>query len=176
MLGHREAILVRDGKLTLNPLYCQVDVHTFEHHLHAVAALLAANPSVDALVQAADRLNDLYRQGFLPDEPDWPWLLACRNRYKRKFLRGLTTIAQALQTASAGQRAIALYERAIEHDPLSEDLYRGLIGCHAALGHHAEALAACLHCEELLACALGVAPACDTRALCEKFMGRKADL
>lgn len=172
MLGREEALLVQDGKVSVNPQCCQLDTQTLERHLKSVDAQLTASPQVPALEQCAAQLCDLYGNGFLPDDEDQPCIFSAHEQWKRKFLRRLTPIGQAFEAVAEFRLAIKLYERGLEHDPLAEELYRSLMACHATIGQIADAIAACQRCQDMLARALGTTPSCETRALLDKILSQ----
>jgi DNA-binding SARP family transcriptional activator len=68
------------------------------------------------------------------------------------------------QQGSTGE-AIDLYLRAIEADPLTEDIYRCLMSCYASEGRRAEAIESYRRCRQMLSVVLGVAPSAETEAL-----------
>lgn len=61
--------------------------------------------------------------------------------------------------------ATDIYQRAIDLDNLSEDIYQRLIFCLKQLGKDAEALNAFRRCRDMLSIVLGVAPSRETKAL-----------
>jgi DNA-binding SARP family transcriptional activator len=63
------------------------------------------------------------------------------------------------------ERALARYQRGLEHDDLVEAFYQRVIACYAALGRRAEGLNAYARCSERLLEALGVAPSEQTKSL-----------
>ena len=79
---------------------------------------------------------------------------------RRTHDRGL-----ALEHAGETEKALALYEAAMSHDPLAEDLYRGAIRCHLAAGRAADALRVYRRCREQLSIVLGVSPSAATSKL-----------
>jgi DNA-binding SARP family transcriptional activator len=91
--------------------------------------------------------------------------VAPRERLRSKFLRHTARLASHLAAAQRWSEAAECYERGLEADDLAEELYRGLMECHRALGRRAEALAVYQRCRRALAAGLGVEPSPATEAL-----------
>ena len=88
----------------------------------------------------------------------------------------MTLIGRAFEAAEEWQRAIELYERGLEHDPLAEHLYCRLMVCQGALSYFADARHTCQRCQDMFAQTLGTAPSCETRALLEKILAPSPNL
>ena len=61
--------------------------------------------------------------------------------------------------------AITLYHRALESDPLAEELYRQLMRCYQRAGRHTEAVGVYRRCRDMFSILLGVAPADGTTVI-----------
>ena len=153
LLGGEQAVIVSEGKASLNPDWCWVDAFAFEQ------AMDAAQP------MPADELLDIYRGHFLPAEGEQPWLMRERERLRSKFHRAIETGGTRLVQAANIDDAIDLYRRATEIDPLAEGLYRRLMDCYARLDRTAEAMEVYRRCRQMLSIVLGIKPAPETEAL-----------
>jgi LuxR family maltose regulon positive regulatory protein len=69
------------------------------------------------------------------------------------------------EQAREWDKAIAWYQKGLEVDPLSEDMYRGLISCNMRMGRAPEANAAYQRCCKTLSAVLGVSPSPDLQAI-----------
>lgn len=156
LLGTDRAVIVAEGKVSLNDKCCWVDAWAMER-------LLSADS--DYTVEAIPAILRLYKGPFLQGDADNAWLLPQRERLHSKFLR-LVDAGGSRRLASGDlDGAIELYRRGTELDPLAESLYRGLIECYVRQGRHAEALEVYRHCRQMLSVVLGVRPSAETEAL-----------
>jgi DNA-binding SARP family transcriptional activator len=152
LLGVEGAVILREGRLGIDPARCWVDAHGFE-------ALLEHSDD-DPLEKALA----LYQGPFLEDL-DEPWACGYRDALEEKFLKGILALGHRLERRSDLPSAIACYERGLEAVPLSEELYRRLMAAHGARGHSAEALRIYERCQAALKRGLGLEPSRDTEAL-----------
>ncbi len=67
-------------------------------------------------------------------------------------------------------RAIELYQRVLELDPLAEFFYRRQMICLRAQGRRAEAIEVFRRCQHLLSITLGVTPAAESEALWRELL------
>jgi DNA-binding SARP family transcriptional activator len=141
------AVTFVGGAVALDPELCWVDAWAFEQ-----AIAHTSNPD-----QAAPALQ-LYR-GPLMGDSESPLVFDARDRLRRKYLRAVLLLGQSLERDGDSQSAIELYEQAIEAEGDHEDLYRGLIACHARQGHVSAATAAYRRCRAMLLNHFGTAPA-----------------
>ncbi len=79
--------------------------------------------------------------------------------------RRVAASANRSKASEAFAEATEIYQRAIDLDNLSEDIYQRLIFCLKKLGKDAEALNAFRRCRDMLSIVLGVTPSRETRAL-----------
>ena len=146
------ALVLAEGKLSLNGSVVWLDVWGFEH------ALDATPPDVDAAL-------GIYRGHFLGLEAPAPWALPLRDRLQARLARAVLARGQALEAQRDFAAARVLYERALELDNLAEAIYRRLMVCQRELGDPAGALTTYRRCRELLSIVLGRKPAAETEAI-----------
>jgi DNA-binding SARP family transcriptional activator len=175
LLGEDRALTLAEGKLTLDGRYVWVDTWAFEQATARIDEGLRgrreqAEPG--ELAGAADKVLALYSGAFLADEADASWSLALRERLRSRFVRVVADVGRHWQQHGEPERALALYERALEADDQSESIYRHLMLCHAELGRRAEAAEAYSRCRKTLAARLGVEPSPETRAIYESLLHR----
>lgn len=108
---------------------------------------------------------DLYRGGYMEDEPQAAWALGPRERLKRVYIDLLVTLAEVATARGDFNDALRLCERAIDHDALYEEAYRRAMLCCYALGRQDEALRTFQRCSKTLAQELGTSPMPETEAL-----------
>ena len=158
LLGAHAAVTMVGGKLSLDRRYFWVDMWALERELQRGA------PGDESEVRLM-RIRQLYQGHFLEQESDKPWALETRQGLRDKFVRAIREVARTYESRGQWQEAAELYQTAIERDGLAEDLYRGLMLCHRALGDHSEAMQVYRRCRELLTRVLGVQPNAKTQAI-----------
>jgi len=166
LLGRDDALVLAEGKLSLDRERCWLDVWAFERAAHnADAVASGGDPPADEVARLGRMVLDAYPGHFLATDENAPWAIELRDRLRAKLARTVFDLGQRLQTAGRWTEAVALYERALELDNLAEGLYRSLMICQRALGQTAAALQAYRRCRGLLSVVLGVAPSAETEAV-----------
>jgi LuxR family transcriptional regulator, maltose regulon positive regulatory protein len=165
LLGRDDAILLVDGKLTLNGKIVWVDAWTLERRFDQVEAAIAAADGRKMPIEIADSIFALYRGHFLEGEDEAVWMLGIRQRLRGKFLRNLVAVGKRLEDQGEADRAARVYERGLELDNLSEELYRRLMLTYQNLGQSAAALEVYRRCRHLLSVVLGVKPSAETESI-----------
>lgn len=138
LLRDKDAIALSDGWIALNPTLCWVDAWVFEEGVCA-----PTNPSV------LQSLLSLY-EGLLLKETDHPLAYEARERLRRKFIQAVLQLGQTYERSGEIGLAIALYDRTLDIDCMSEDVYRALMRCHAREGKPAAVGAAYQRCRTML--------------------------
>jgi LuxR family maltose regulon positive regulatory protein len=159
LLGARDAVRMKGGKVSLNRDQLWVDMWKFEEELQR-----PHDPDANR-IERIGRLRRLYHGHFLQHEAERPWLLRAREELRDGLLGAIRDAARACEHARRWEDAANLYRSGIELDSLNEGLYRGLMLCHCEIGDHSEALHAYRRCRELLTRFLGVPPNAKTQAL-----------
>jgi DNA-binding SARP family transcriptional activator len=164
LLGTNAAVLHHDGKLSLNPRTCWVDVWEFENL--ATTALRSA-PSGDgkeweAQLRAA---LGLYVGDFLALEAEESWMLEPRLRWKTRFERIVSALSSRLESANRFDEAVDVCQQALEIEPLNELLYRRLMNCYLVRGEIAAVVRVYSSCRDVLGKGLGTRPALETERI-----------
>ncbi len=158
-----DALIATDDSLALAPA-AVVDLRRFEQQI------VNTNGNAEATEPLAAAMA-LYRGEFLagfsvPDAEEFEqWLLGLRERCVQLALRGYGLLAmryEALRDFAAARDALA---RAIELNPLQEDLQRAAMRIDFFAGDRAGAIRRYEHLRRLLDDELGVPPLEETRAL-----------
>jgi LuxR family maltose regulon positive regulatory protein len=173
LLGEDRALPLAEGKLSLDGNYVWVDTWAFEQATMQIEQMLRdprGRAKPEHLAGLSERMLALYSGPFLAHEPDASWSLAMRDRLRARFVRTIGALGRHWEQAGEAERALALYERALESDDLAESFYRGLMQCHAALGRRAEAVEVFSRCRKTLAARLAVEPSPETRAIYESLV------
>ena len=135
LLGEDKALVLHEGKLSLDRRYVWTDVWAFEAQASALEAALrpgAASPAPAQIRQAVERLFALYRGPFLAGEADPAWLLERRERLRGQLARVMAAAGRYWSAAGEPQPAVELHERCRELDPLAEPLFERLFQARAA--------------------------------------------
>ncbi len=139
-VGEERAFVLSEGKLSVDPRYLWSDTRALDAAVRAVDdAARAAPADVRRLQEAQSELLALYAGPFLADEPDEPWLLVPRERWRNRFLRCIASLAQAWSTAGLEDRVSPLFEDALEREPHADTLYRQYAEHLQRLGRAGEA-------------------------------------
>ncbi|MDH4275377.1 MAG: winged helix-turn-helix domain-containing protein [Gammaproteobacteria bacterium] len=145
----------QDGKLTLDPARCWVDVWALERRVNHL--LHSEEEGLEALDSELNFIIDTYHGPFLQGD-DEPYVLHLRERVRSKVLRVLSRSAERFSQYGAYAQALSAYQKGLEIEPLAETFYRGEMLCFVALGRPAEALLAYEHYRQVLHQALGISP------------------
>lgn len=143
-------IAVRHKQVSLVRSLCAVDSILFQEKLDA--ALKDSNS--DLLPSALD----LYQDDFLVNENSDIWIVRQRETLRDKFIKGAFTLHDAALTDQALERAIPYLHKAVETDPLNEQVHARLMRAYLTLGMPARALKAYRQAEETFRRELGIEP------------------
>lgn len=168
VFGIKSLVITHDRHLTLNSNIAWVDAWEFEQLVNRSERLLAhvKDPAtMHQLALCGEDLFTLYQGGFLEREPVRPWALTLRERLRSKLMRHIIDVGQAWEAAKEWQRAIRIYRKGLEIDPLTEALYQRLIVCLRDSGQIAEAMATFHQCRNVLADQFQIQPSPKTLEL-----------
>ncbi len=154
LLAHADAIVVRDGLVSLNSKVCWIDVFAFERLLDS-----------SRKYRDIERALGLYRGPLLPQDEDKPWTATLRERLRRKFLHHLGLAARELEARTQWPMAIDHYQRGLDAESLAEGFYQGLMRCYRALNRPAEAISVYQRMHRLFSIVLGTQPTEESEAL-----------
>jgi len=164
LLGHDDAVLLDRGELSLNRDLIWVDAVAFDQVTMEIDRHSQRDGS-QGLPGLIDKAFNLYRGHFLELDDDAPWMLAQRDRLRSRYRRMALVAAKHASANESLEFALELLSRAIEIDPLSEELYRRLIQLLTVANRHAEATEVYLRCERALQAGLDTRPSAETFAL-----------
>jgi DNA-binding SARP family transcriptional activator len=168
LFGGEDALLLRDGRLSLDPGMVWVDVWALERVIadfdEALRGPGGGTPAA-ALRELAHEALVLYRGPFLPDESEQPSYIGYREQSRARLLRCLTRVARTCEDAGQPEAATDCYLRFIDADPLYEAPYRNLMLSYQRSGDLAEARATYERLRGLLGVKLKVMPSAETQAV-----------
>jgi len=164
MLGHEQALGIRNGRLSLEPSVVWLDTQVFEAYFNQLSPVSkdCINP---AQVSLYEKAIALYKGNFLPADKAEIWTLDRRERLRGRFVRLVATLGSFWEQRQKYERALECYRQGLEVDTAAEELCRQLMNCLAMLDRHAEALAVYETCRRNLLTSLGVEPSPATVAL-----------
>jgi DNA-binding SARP family transcriptional activator len=171
VFGRQNLLGLWEGKLSIDPRQCWIDVWEFEKLVRRIEVSLSQSPQTSHAVCAnfASALLRVYAGHFLEHETQDAWAVACRDRLKAKFLRAVVTLATRFEQDRKWDQAATLYLRALELDNLAEQIYRRLMVCYRELGETAEALRVYRRCRDLLSVVFSIQPSAATEAIRATF-------
>jgi LuxR family transcriptional regulator, maltose regulon positive regulatory protein len=168
MLGHDDAIQLRDGKLTLNRAVCWVDAWAFEDLAERLKTMKAGDSPFEHAALAA---LELYRAHLLAKEKEQVWMLAPREKLKRSWSRVVKALGLHYESGNRWSAAADLYHAALDSDPVAEEFYWRLMVCLERSGNAAEALGTYHRCKEQLFSKLGAKPSAEMEQLYRELIG-----
>jgi len=169
LLGHERAVLLSEGRLSLNPAVCWVDAWSLERLIGRLDGLLRQPGPVSgdqaATTCTATRLLGLYRGPFLGNDQTQSWASTARERLHARLLCALSSLGRYCEQQQDWRRAADTYERAVDVNELAEESYQRLMRAYRELGRDADAEAVYRRCCEMLRATLGRDPSPATDAL-----------
>lgn len=166
LIGHDHAITVHDGKISLDTEHVWVDSFAFERKAGEYDTL-CVRATQDERLALGSQVIDLYNGIFLQGDDESPWLLGRRDRLHSRFLRLVAHHGNELKRSNKHDLARTCYLKALELDPLAEEVYQQLMTCLLEQGERAQALEIYRRCRKMLSIVLGVSPSFKTESLAE---------
>lgn len=160
LLGIDDSILLREGRLALNPRYTWVDVWKFNHTVDSLKVSLG---ETDFPVKALEDAIELYGDGFQIEQDENPWVILFYEGVREKYISAVASLGSHWEKAGATGRAIECYRKGIEVESLSEELYQRLMVSLEKQGRRAEALALYKRLARALSEVLGIEPSPKTK-------------
>jgi DNA-binding SARP family transcriptional activator len=163
LLGKEDALVLKEGRLSLSNRHCWVDVWTFERSLGQAEKARKEGEGTVA-IRLFEKVLSLYRGPFLQSE-EMTWAESPREKTRSGFLRAVARLGQCHEDREHWEEAASCYRKGLEADDLAEELYRRLMVCHIRQGREAEALSVYRRCRKTLSSVLGVDPSAETRSI-----------
>jgi ATP/maltotriose-dependent transcriptional regulator MalT len=112
LLGEERAIVLHEGRLTLDRRYFWVDAWAFE----ALAAEIERAADAAHIEKLAERMLALYRGPFMADDVDAAYYAQPRERMRSRLSRALGRVLRQWQEAGRTEQARECYQRCVEID------------------------------------------------------------
>jgi DNA-binding SARP family transcriptional activator len=171
LLGYPEAIVMTDGKITLDNRYCWVDTWAFERLLGQSDACKSTDPLKKK--ELIEKAVALYHGNFLAGEREEPWLISSSEHLKSKYFKGIWWLVNYLEEQGQWAQAADLCEKFLKVDACREDIYRNLMICHHKMQKKSEALLAYQRCCKILSSVLGISPSGETQTIYKTILSEK---
>ena len=171
LLGRKEAIELRHGRVSLDSRYCWVDVWAFDRFCRNADDAWKAGER-DKALQSAQQALTLYRGPLLGGYFEEYRVVTVRESLTGKFLRCLEMVGQDAERAGDWEAAKGYYLQALEADDRMEEVYRLLMRSYAENGRYGEALQIYRRCQRMLKESFGAEPSPETQAIYEDLVGR----
>jgi two-component SAPR family response regulator len=123
LLGEDRALVLHEGKLSLDARFFWIDTWAYERLLGEIDAALkpGRSPAPAALAERLGaRLPELYRGPFLAGEADESWNLRPREKWRGRFARALADLGHYWEGAGEPARAREFLERKDDAAAISE--------------------------------------------------------
>ena len=97
------------------------------------------------------------------------WISSSRQRLRAKFLQWFERAGAAIESKGYPDRAIRLYERALEADPSADVIYLKLMLCLKRSNRLLEVARTFERCKAMMKANLGVEPSAEIREVYESI-------
>jgi len=163
LLGKEEALILKEGCLSLSNLHCWVDAWAFERVLGRAEKARKERQGTE-VIRHFERALSGYRGAFLAFE-EFSWAVPLREKLRGGFLGTVTYLGRYYEEAGRWEEAASCYRQGLDAEEAAEELYRRLMVCHIKMGRESEALSTYRRCRKTLSSVLGVTPSGETRAI-----------
>lgn len=173
LLGEDRAVVLQEGRLTLDAHYFWVDTWAFEQTAAEIErAVKVPRDRIEGerVNLLTDRLLALYAGPFMANDEDESWYIGLRERLRNRFVRVMGDVGRHWQQTGQWERAVDYFQRSLEADHLAEGFYRHLMLCYRQLGRHAEGIDIYQRCRKTFAAVLGTDPSPETTAIYEALL------
>jgi LuxR family transcriptional regulator, maltose regulon positive regulatory protein len=158
LLGEN-ALLYKDGKLSLDTRRVWLDVWAFERTALKASAQWCRAGDQQVTMELTERAMALYGGQFVKDDQEQGWLYQPREKLSRSYVAVVSFLGGRCLSSGDFERAIGVYERGVEVEPLAEILCEGLITAYSRAGYLANAIQTYRRYEGALRTNFGVQPA-----------------
>ena len=166
---------MQEGKLSLNPHYCWVDVWAFERILE-LAHIASSTGNEEQTLELIKRALNLHKGIFLAADLEQPWAMPMREHLRSKYIHQLEDLGEKLELHGDAQHAIEWYLKGLEVDVLAEPFYQGLMRSYQKMDRNAEGIEVYQRCFRTLTSSLGVKPSSATKEIYRELRQHQSPL
>jgi DNA-binding SARP family transcriptional activator len=164
LIGTHDALSLSNKRLSLNSGFCWVDAQAFEFFLEQAEIESSKAEINDKGITLFKKALELYQGHFLDTELD-AWNIETRERLKSKYLRAVERFGSHLESTGQTKKAIELYHRAADIEPLAENIYCRLMLALKNCAQHSKAIAVYERCRAILENTLDATPSKETESI-----------
>lgn len=175
LLGNKQIIQLRDGRLVLNDRYCWTDVWAFDDaaaRLDALSIMHAGNETSQRLKRCLAEVFDLYRGHYLSDDNSY-WAISFRERVRSRFILCVVRAGLYFETADEWECALECFTKGLERDATAEEFYQQLMVCYQKMGQENRAIAIYNLCRSTLSTAFGLVPSTRTEDIYSSLRSKR---
>ncbi len=170
LLGSDSAVILGEGKVSLNGSLFWVDVWAFDWFLKQAGSELGDEDLV-VVKQGLQKPIELYKGAFLGGDAEEEWIFSARQRYRSKYFRVVTRLGRVYEKSNQIERAVECFQKGIEVDPLAEELYQELMLCLQRSGRRVEAVGVYESCKQAFSSIAGLDPSEKTQSIYQSLLG-----
>jgi DNA-binding SARP family transcriptional activator len=175
LISNDNAIVLREGQVSLDERYCWVDTRVFERAScntevawseHQGQRAMARGPENNSdAVRLTEKAIDIYKGHFLPGDKKQPWTISIRERLRAKFMHSINTLGRSWIEAGRYDKAVPIFVNGLAIDDLAEEFYQHLMVCYHQMGQQTEAIKTYNRCRDVLRSSLGLKPSSKTEGI-----------
>ena len=173
LISYKEAIVFNESKLSLNPHYCWVDTWALKNHLKLVKNQwkeFEKGGKINRVIQLTETLFEKFSLPFLPSDTNVQWTFSLRDRLQTQIIMTMKQLAEYWEQQKNWKKALEIYQKCIEINNCSEELFQRQMICYQRLGCRAEVITTFNRCQAELSAKLGIQPSYQTRAILDTIM------
>lgn len=168
LLANDQMLILKGGKLSLNPSFCWTDTKAFERFCSEIDTRIketAHQKDPVGMQQLFERAIGLYRGHFLPTDMGQPWATWMRENQRNRFSRMMLKAGGYREEQNQWEKATEWYWQGLQIDNLAEPFYQRLMVCYEKQGQRSEAARVYQQCRSILADTMDLAPSPKTEEI-----------
>jgi two-component SAPR family response regulator len=180
LMVNSKALVVCEGRLTLDNKQCWVDAWAFERMLGDAERIWETSRGQHGKVRAADNRGEavrmtekaieLYKGHFLEADRNESWTISLREHLQMRYVRAVSRLGYHWEQEKKFEKAADFYQSALRVDDLTEEFYQHLMLCYIKLGRKTEAVKTYQRCCSLFKANFGIEPSPETTAIYKSIM------
>lgn len=173
LINYKEAIVFKESKLSLNPHYCWVDIWALTNHLSLIRDQwkeFEKGGKINHIIRLTETLFEKFSLPFLPSDKNIQWTFSMRDRIKTQIIVALKQLAEYWEQQKTWKKALEIYQKCMEIENCSEELFQRQMICYQKLGCRAEVVTTFNRCQTELSIKLGIQPSYQTKAILDTVL------